>query len=283
MSATLVSLWTEVRQRLERAGIESPVADSRLLVEAGAGVTRLDIITDPRRQMSADQIAAVAALARRREKREPLAQILGRAHFWTFELAVNSSVLIPRPETELLVETALDALAPGAPTRVLDLGIGSGAILLAILSERPLASGVGIDVSEDALVVVQANATMLGLEQRVLLRRGDWGREQEGGFDVVVSNPPYIVTQDLAGLQPEVARFEPHLALDGGADGLSAYRAILADLPRLLNPGGTFAFEVGQGQADEVRVLAERAGLATETPKLDLSGIARVVFGRSPS
>ena len=281
MSATLVSLWTEVRQRLERVGIESPVADSRLLVEAGAGVTRLDIITDPRRQMSADQIAAVAALARRREMREPLAQILGRAHFWTFELAVNSAVLIPRPETELLVETALDALAPDAPTRVLDLGVGSGAILLAILSERPFARGVGIDVSEDALAVARSNTTTLGMDQRVLLRRGDWGREQEGGFDVVVSNPPYIATRDLAGLQPEVGRFEPHLALDGGDDGLSAYRAILPDMPRLLNPGGIFAFEVGQGQADEVRALAEQAGLSTEMAKLDLSGVARVVFGRA--
>jgi release factor glutamine methyltransferase len=280
MSDTLVALWTDVRRRLEAAGVETPVFDARLLVEAGAGVSRLDIVTDPRRPVTSAQRQAVDALAARREAREPVGHILGRRHFWTLDLAVGPDVLIPRPETELLVETGLLVLPQDRPVRVLDLGVGSGAILLAIINERTNAEGVGVDRSEAALAFAVANAEALGLSDRIALRVGDWGEGLEESFDLVVSNPPYIASNDIAELAPEVARYEPRIALDGGADGLDAYRAIIASLPRLLKPDGVFAFEVGQGQADQVAALAEAHNLSTEPAKRDLAGIPRVLVGR---
>ncbi|MGD9815674.1 MAG: peptide chain release factor N(5)-glutamine methyltransferase [Hyphomonadaceae bacterium] len=278
MSETLVSLWTDVRRRLEAAGVDTPVLDARLLLEAGAGVARLDIVTDPRRAVTAEQIAAVDVLVRRREAREPVSHILGRKAFWTLDLIVTPDVLTPRPETELLVEEALRALPADRPARVLDLGVGSGAILLAVLHERPLARGVGVDLSEAALVIAEANARALGKRDRLELRRGVWTEAVEGEFDVVVSNPPYIPTGDIDGLAPEVAHYEPRLALDGGADGLFAYRSIFAGLDRVLAPGGTYAVEVGAGQAPAVVELAVGMGLSAAV-RADLAGVPRVIHG----
>lgn len=282
MSATLVSLWTDVRKRLEAAGVETPVLDARLLVEAGAQVSRLDIVTDPRRTITSAQAAAIEALALRRAAREPLAYILGRQGFWKLEFAVTPDTLIPRPETELLVELALELLPPSRQARVLDLGVGTGAILLSVLSERPLARGVGVDKSAAALEVARANASALNLSDRAEFREGDWADGIDARFDIVLSNPPYVAGPDMAALSPEV-RHEPALALVGGADGLGAYRAIFQAMPRLLAPGGAFAVEVGRGQADDVAGLAEAADLAPGPPRPDLAGIPRAVFGRARS
>lgn len=278
---TLVEVWTALRRRFEAAGIETPVIDARLLLEAGAGVSRLDIITDPRRAISAEQAAAVERLAQRREAREPVSQIIGRKGFWTFELSVTADVLTPRPDTELVVDTALEMLTGERPSKVLDLGVGSGAILLAILHERPLARGVAVDASAAALRVAQTNAKALGLDTRIDWIGGSWDSECGEGFDIVVSNPPYIPSEEIAGLEPEVARFEPRLALDGGEDGLDAYRMITPALPRLLRPGGGFVLEVGKGQAPAVAALAEAAGLSGVHARRDLAGVERVVAGRA--
>lgn len=279
MSETLVSLWTKVRHRLEAAGVDSPVLDARLLLEAGAGVTRLEIVTDPRRAVTQAQVAAVEALTQRRETREPVSHIVGHKHFWTLELAVTPAVLTPRPETEFVVEAALQALPVDSPARVMDLGTGSGAILITILKERPLASGVGVDISPAALEVAKSNAEAIGVADRIEWRLGDWDAGIDEAFDVVVSNPPYIATGEIETLAPEVARYEPRLALDGGLDGLDAYRVITAALPRLLKSGGLFALEVGWKQAEAVEALAQAAGLTTLEPRRDLSGIPRVVVG----
>jgi release factor glutamine methyltransferase len=283
MSETLVSLWTDARRRLEAAGVDSPVIDARLLLEAGAGVGRVDIVTDPRRPVSAEQAAAVEAFVRRREAREPIGHILGRKGFWTLDFTVSADVLSPRPETELLVEVAMETLPKGWPARVLDLGVGSGAILLSVLSERPESTGIGIDASEAALAIARANAERLGFSDRATLRQGNWTDGLEGQFDLILSNPPYIPSTDIDGLEPEVAQWEPRLALDGGPDGLEPYRLIIADLPRLLAPSGVFAFEVGRGQAEAVQALAEAQDLTTSTPRLDLAGIPRVVAGKRAS
>lgn len=278
MSPTLVSLWTQVRRQLEEAGVESPVMDARLLVEAGAGVSRLDIITDPRRAVGEAQVEAVAALAARRAGREPMGYILGRKHFWTLDLMVGPDVLIPRPETEMLVEAALRRLPTDRPARVLDLGTGSGAILLAVLAERPLATGLGVDSSTGALAIAVANAAALALESRAAFQLGDWATGLEGRFDLALSNPPYIATGALPSLAAELS-FEPRAALDGGEDGLAAYRAMIPSLPALLAPGGGFALEVGQGQAEAVASSARAAGLRVAPHLHDFNGIARVVAG----
>lgn len=280
MSRTLVSLWSDVRGRLEAAGVDTPVLDARLLIEAGAGVERMDIVTDPRRMVDEFQVAAVDALTRRREAREPVSHIIGRKHFWTYEFQVTPDVLAPRQETELLVEAALTELAPDRPARVLDLGVGSGAILLTVLRERPLASGVGVDISAAALKVAEANAHTLDVVHRLELREGDWDATGAESFDLVLSNPPYIPSADIEGLQPEVSRYEPRAALDGGADGLEAYRAIIARLPGLLNAEAAFALELGRGQMEAVRLLAEAAGLTGLSARVDLGGVERVLVGR---
>lgn len=282
MTQTLVSLWTDVRRRLEAAGVDSPVLDARLLVEAGAGVERIDIVTDPRRAIGDAQAEAVDALTRRREAREPMSQILGRWHFWSYEFEVSADVLTPRPETELVVEAALTELAPDRPYRILDLGVGSGAILLTVLRERPLATGLGVDVSAAALTLAARNAHALDVAHRVAWAEGNWEAALAAApFDLVVSNPPYIPSGEIAGLAPEVARYEPRLALDGGGDGLDAYRAIVALLPALLGQGSGFALELGRGQFAPVRALAQEAGLTALSGRVDLAGIDRVLVGRA--
>ncbi len=276
---TLVALWNEMRWRLAAAGVDSPVLDARLLLQAGAGIERSDIVTDPHRPVTEAQRAAVAALIVRREAREPVGYILGRKEFWNLELGVSPAVLIPRPETEFVVMAALEQMPADKPARVLDLGVGSGAILLAILRERPLASGVGLDRSAAAIAMAAANASDLGLAERAAMVEGGWDSPHGERFDVVVSNPPYIASGEIERLAPELG-YEPRLALDGGPDGLDAYRAIFAQLPVLLAAGGSFAIEVGQGQAEAVAALAYGHGFTPEAPRLDFAGVERVVAGR---
>ncbi len=277
---TLVSAWTGAKRRLEAVGIDSPVIDARLLVEAAAGVTRVDIITDPKRALSADQEATLESYVGRRERREPVSQILGVKGFWKIMLRVTPDVLTPRPETETILDVVLAAFPDGLRFRVLDLGVGSGAILLAILAERPAAVGLGVDVSEEALAVARENAANLGLAGRTALLRGDWtaGLSEES-FDLVVSNPPYIPSGDIAGLAPEVRDHEPRLALDGGPDGLDAYRRLAEEAQRVLKPGGRFAVEIGFDQGPAVAALFTAAGAREVRVVRDLSDRDRVVTG----
>ncbi len=280
MSETLISVWQSARDRLIAAGVDTPVLDARLLLEAGAGVGRLDIVADPRRALSEEEVAAVRALVDRRASREPLSHILGKKAFWTLDLQVSPAVLTPRPETEFLVDVALKALSPTLPSRILDLGVGSGAVLLSVLAERDLASGIGLDVSADALVVAHANAEMLKLANRAEFRLGDWTTDFAEQFDVVLANPPYVPSIDIDALAPEVSKHEPRIALDGGPDGLDAYRAIVPRLCDWVKPGGGFAFEVGKGQARAVEALVTAAGYEVLPARADLAGVPRIVSGR---
>ena len=225
--------------------------DARLLVEAAADATRADIVADPYRALTPEQEATLEDYLARREHREPVSHILGRKGFWKIMLKVTPDVLTPRPDTETVVEWVLRDFPEHAAGRVLDLGVGSGAILLSILAERPAAKGLGIDVSEEALAVARENAAHLGLAAALALLRGDWTAGLgDASFDLVVSNPPYIASHVIETLEPEVRDHEPRLALDGGADGLDAYRLLAPEILRVLKPGGRFAVEIGYDQKD---------------------------------
>ena len=280
MSLTLLTAWRSAKQRLERAGLAGPVIDARLLVEAACEATRADIVTDPHRQLSPDQESRLADYLARREHREPVSHILGRKGFWKIMLQVNRDVLTPRPDTETVVDAALKGFPEHAAWNVLDLGVGSGAILLAILAERPAAKGLGVDVSEEALAVARDNAAALGLAGRLALMRGDWAVGlADDSFDLVVANPPYIASDVIATLEPEVSRYEPRRALDGGPDGLAAYRILAPEILRVLKPGGRFAVEIGYDQKTAVEALFRAAGAAALTTLRDLGDRDRVVTG----
>jgi release factor glutamine methyltransferase len=282
---TLVSAWTHGRRQLEAAGIDSPVLDARLLLEAAAGVPRLDIVTDPYRPLTADAVTQYRALLARRVEREPISHILGIKAFWTFDLIVGPAVLTPRPDTELLVDLALAHLAPDSLALVADLGTGSGAVLAALLRERPRCQGLGLDLSAAAAAVAEANIARLGLANRAEIRSGSWTDAdwaQGARFDVVVSNPPYIPTNDIDALEPEVARFDPRLALDGGGDGLEAYRTLAPAIAAVLKPAGLWAVEIGLGQATDVARIFDAAGLPPAGERADLAGRLRVVYGFAP-
>ncbi|NEX95289.1 peptide chain release factor N(5)-glutamine methyltransferase [Caulobacter sp. 17J65-9] len=277
---TLVKAWTDAQQRLKAAGVDSPAIDARLLLEAASGATRLDILTDPYRELSAEQAGALEGYVERRLKREPVARILGRKGFYKILLGVTADVLVPRPDTESVVDVVLQAFPEAMGFTMLDLGVGSGAILLAVLAERPAAKGLGVDVSEEALAVARENASNLGLADRAAFLRGDWtaGLGDES-FDLVVSNPPYIRTAEIETLDPEVRDHEPRLALDGGPDGLDAYRLLAPEIMRVLKPGGVFAVEIGWDQSAEVEALFKAAGGDQVRTAKDLATKDRVVTG----
>lgn len=219
------------------------------------------------------------ALLVRRERREPIAHITGRREFWSLSFTVTADTLDPRPDSETVIEAVLAAVPDRTQAlNVLDFGTGTGCLLLATLSEYPNAVGLGIDRSEGALAVARGNASALGLEQRAQFRTGDWGAGIHGLFHVILSNPPYIPDNDIAGLEAEVAAFEPWSALAGGPDGLDCYRALAPDIARLLAPGGVAVLEVGQGQAADVAAILQAAGLIPQGVRHDLGGIERCVI-----
>jgi release factor glutamine methyltransferase len=277
MSDTLLTAWKAAQGRLKAGRIDSPAIDARLLLEAATGAGRVDILTDPYRAVTPEQAQALDAMVERRLRREPVSRILGRKGFWKILLTVTPDVLSPRPDTETLLDVVLKAKAEREAFTACDLGTGSGAILLALLAERPAAKGVGTDVSSEALAVARENAANLDLNGRATFIRTDWAAGfADASFDVVLSNPPYIPSGDIPGLDPEVRDHDPHLALDGGADGLDAYRALAPEIARILKPGGLYAVEIGWDQGEAVRGLFEAAGLEARVVR-DLGDRDRVV------
>ncbi len=249
----------EATATLRAAGIDSPRREARWLYEHAAG--------DP---------DAFRTLVARRAAREPLAFLIGRQDFWTLDLEVCRATLIPRADSETLIAAAIAARSDrGAVRRILDLGTGSGCLLLAALSEFPAAFGVGVDRVPEAAALAARNASATGLATRCAILCADWAAPLAGRFDLVLCNPPYIELETIAGLMPEVARYEPRSALDGGADGLDAYRRLLASLPDLLAPDGVAVLELGAGQAGPVADLACAAGFPPLALRHDLAGIAR--------
>jgi release factor glutamine methyltransferase len=258
-------LLRAVAARLVAVAEDAARLEARWLIEAAAG-----------------DAARLQAFVARRLAGEPVDRIIGSRGFWTLDLAVTPDVLSPRPDTETIVRAALERIAADgrrdAPLRILDLGTGSGAILLALLKELPEATGLGVDISEPALAVACGNAGQTGLQGRAAFRTGDWTTGLPGPFDLIVSNPPYIPTGAIASLDREVREHDPHLALDGGADGLACYRAICAGIQGLLALQGFAVLEFGQGQGGDIQRIAEAAGLFFAGFRNDLNGIERAII-----
>ncbi len=280
---TIAEARRALAAKFRAGGLDTPDLDARILVGHALGLDHGALAAAATRRLGADEENAIAALASRRLTGEPVARILGFKEFWSLPLRVDAATLVPRPETETVVEAALAALDTGGPRarklRIADLGTGSGALILALLSELPNAFGVGTDSSTKALVVARDNARRLA-QRRARFVACDMAAALRGPFDAIVSNPPYIASGDIATLAPDVRDFDPHLALDGGPDGLYFYRAIAAAAPALLVPGGVLVVELGVGQAELVGHLFAAAGLAPSPPRPDLNGTPRALVAR---
>jgi release factor glutamine methyltransferase len=272
------------RRALARAfrarGLDTPELDARLIVGHALGLDHAALAARSSCRLAGDQVQAISTLAARRLAREPVARILGHKEFWGLSLRVNSATLLPRPETETLVETVLIERPKRDALRIADLGTGSGALLLALLTELQDAIGIGTDISADALACARDNAVDLELSARTRFVACDYGGALAGPIDVLVSNPPYIARGEIAGLEPEVRDYDPSRSLDGGPDGLDGYRAIAADARRLLAADGILVIEVGRGQAAAAGAVFMAQGLATAAHKHDLSGVARALVLR---
>ena len=280
---TIAEARRALAEAFRKVGLDSPELDARLLVCHALGLDHTALAASPDRPLTPQDESTVAALKERRLAHEPVAHILGTKGFWGLTLRVTPATLVPRPETETIIETALAAIdengARSRALRIADLGTGTGALLLALLSELPNAFGVGTDMSAAALSVARGNAEQLGLASRAWFVLSDFGSALAGGFNLIVSNPPYIPSGDIAALSPEV-HHDPRTALDGGPDGLACYCAITADAKRLVAPGGNLVLELGIGQERAVADLVKVAGLFPLPADPDLSGIPRALRAR---
>lgn len=281
----IADLLSDGMTALRVAGIEAPAREARLLLGLAAQLPPAIMIGFPERSVDATAAEAYHALLARRVDREPISHILGRREFWSLPFMVSRDVLDPRPDSEALISAVLDEITDrNVAMRILDLGVGSGCLLLTLLSELPRAKGWGVDISPQALAVAERNAAQLRLQDRVTWRLGAWDAAltdtDRQPFDLIISNPPYIPTGDIGGLAPEVARHEPLIALDGGPDGLDAYRHLAHILRPLLAPDGLVALEIGLGQGESVRALMAAAGLATDGSGFDLGNRERCLLFR---
>lgn len=282
MAQTLGSLVAATTSALSGAGFEEPRRHARRLVASALAISQADLFGHPDRTVNEQQICRLGVMLGRMLEREPLSRILARREFWGLEFMLSAETLDPRPESETVVEAVLRRRPDRhAALRFLDLGTGTGCLLLALLGEFPAASGVGIDIAEGAASTATCNAARLGFAQRALFFVGDWGGAVSGRFDAIVANPPYIASGDLALLPREVVRHDPWRALDGGEDGLEAYRAIATYLPMLLASDGIFVTEVGVRQVDAVAGILTAYGLLFDGTEKDLAGTARCVIAQA--
>ncbi|MFL6838333.1 MAG: peptide chain release factor N(5)-glutamine methyltransferase [Bradyrhizobium sp.] len=285
MGQTVETARRTLTSRFKSAAISSAELDARLLIGSVLHLDLTGMITAAHRRLTSDESNRLEGFARRRLAGEPVARILGSKEFWGLPLELSSATLVPRPDTETVVELALEMLradrAINRPLRIADIGTGSGAILLALLSELCAAHGFGTDISTEALQTAGRNAARLGFADRATFIACDYASGLSGPFDLIASNPPYIRAADIGGLSREVRDYDPLAALDGGADGLNAYRALIPQAAGLLATGAALVVEAGEGQSGEIEALMTAAGLtATGRPKADLAGIPRAVAGR---
>jgi release factor glutamine methyltransferase len=275
---TRAEALAQLRRALAKGGLETPALDARLLVEAALGIAPVDLVARPDEALTAEQEGRLADYARRRLCREPVARIIGEWEFWGLPFLLSAETLVPRPETEAVVETALARLPEAAaPLRILDLGTGTGCLLISILRERPLAIGLGVDRSLGALATARANAQRNGVHARALFVASDWGRAAGGPCDLIVANPPYVASGVIPSLEPDVRDYDPAVSLDGGPDGLDAYRIILSEAPGLLAETGILVLEIGYDQAEALQTLSTLSPLDFLGTGSDLTGNARCV------
>jgi release factor glutamine methyltransferase len=281
-ATTVMAALAEAAARLRASGIENGRREARLLISAALGWDAAQVLGHPEAEIAAAAAQRIDALLARRTAREPVSRILGYREFWSLRFELSADTLDPRPDSETVLEAALAALGDrDRAYSVLDFGTGTGCLLLALLSELPNAAGIGIDCAEGALETARRNAAAHGLGGRARFALGNWGDGISGQWDVILANPPYIPSCELGGLMPEVARFEPRVALDGGADGLDAYRELAPEIARLLAPTGIAAVEIGAGQASVAAAVMAGAGLVLRAVRHDLSGVDRcLVLGR---
>jgi release factor glutamine methyltransferase len=278
MSATVGDAVTAVARRVAAAGIAEPRREARLLVALALGAEPAAVLGYPERPLEAAAQARLDGLVTRRAAGEPYSRLRGRRQFWSLDFALTPDTLDPRADSETLIEAALAHLPDRtAALKLVDFGTGCGCLLLALLSELPNASGIGVDILPGAAAAARLNAAALGLGHRASFIVGRWGEAISGDVDVILANPPYIPSGDIDGLAPEVAKHEPHAALDGGDDGLAAFRDLAGDFGRLLRSSGIASVEVGQGQASKVALVMADAGLSVRAIGRDLSGIERVL------
>jgi release factor glutamine methyltransferase len=276
---TIAGLRRALAHTFRTAGLDTGELDARILIGHALGLSHTQLAAASQRMPGAEECELVATLAARRLQGEPVARILGEKEFWGLTLHLSPATLVPRPESEAVVEAALKAIGrSNRPMLLADLGTGSGALLLALLSEIPQAFGIGTDLSIGALATARGNAARLGLGARAGFVACDYARALSGPFDCIVCNPPYIATREIAMLSPEVRDYDPRLALDGGVDGLDGYRAIAADAPRLLAPGGSLVVELGAGLAERVSIIMSVKGLMPDGPaQRDVAGVNRAL------
>jgi release factor glutamine methyltransferase len=282
---TVEAARRKLTARFKSSAIDSAELDARILVGAALSLDLTGLIAAAARPVTPDQAMRLEDFARRRLAGEPVARILEAREFWGLPLQLTAATLVPRPDTETVVEMALEMLGTGSspkrPLRIADLGTGSGAILLALLSELPDAYGIGTDISVAALRTAGSNTARLGFGSRAAFVACDYAAALSDTFDLVVSNPPYIRSADIAGLATEVRDHDPLLALDGGADGLDAYRKLIPQAAERLVAGGVLVVEAGHDQSEDIAGLMAAAGLTQERPaKADLAGIRRAVAAR---
>ena len=273
---TATALLKHASALLQGAGIDDAPREARILLAAAMNTARVD------REPSATERAAFDKMIARRTTREPVAYILGRKEFWSLEFEVSPAVLIPRPDSETLVEAALKQFKSAPPKSILDLGTGSGCLLIALLSEWRNATGLGVDISGGALAVAERNAKRLGVAGRAVFARGDWSQGLAQKFDLVVANPPYITARELLSLERDVAVFEPALALAGGEDGLEPLRRIAEGLPRVMHGGGVAIVELGIAQSAAASRILLNAQLDVLHTAKDLAGRERAIVARLP-
>jgi release factor glutamine methyltransferase len=281
MADSVGSVLAEAAAALAKAGCDQPRRRARQLAAGALNLSAAELLLDPQRNLDSGEAQRLAGLVKRMIGGEPLSRLLGRREFWGLDFELSPDTLDPRPDSETLVEAVLARMDRRTPLTLLDLGTGSGCLLLALLSELPAAIGVGVDLSPAAAAMARRNAHRLQLADRCFFLAGNWGDAIGHRFDVVVTNPPYIATPMLRELPAVVRCYDPPCALDGGQDGLAAYRGIVASLTALLTPAGLFVAEIGADQAVDVVAMLTECGLFCEAVERDLAGLERCVVARS--